>query len=219
MNKIQKLKAHLDLEYPEAKLELSAPAHKDGAWWLDVVLNGKHLVIEWSPSTKFGVTTPNSNSFAENADEAYSSLAEIKKRVDQLLVNDERTSPPVAVLLARLRERRGITQKQLASKLGVRQASISGLERREDVQLSTLRKVVHALGGCVQIYARFPEGRFALEDPLCKSGVVDIEDDDSEGPLSSEIEAFVQLKSCGKIEQALNLADRIKKNHSVIELV
>jgi transcriptional regulator with XRE-family HTH domain len=218
MNEIEKVKAQLVRKYPDAKVELTAPARKDGVWWVDVVSNGKHLVIEWSSSTGFGITTPDADSFAERADEAYPTIAKLLSRVEQLLVNDDRTSPPFSVLLARLREKRGVTQQDLASRLGVRQASISGLERRQDVQLSTLRKVVHALGGCVQIYARFPEGRFALEDPFCENKVV-VKDEVSSEVFVRETKVFVHLKNCGKIERAMNLADRVRRHHSVIEMV
>jgi transcriptional regulator with XRE-family HTH domain len=216
MNEIEKVRAHLSRKYADASIALTAPAEEGGVWWLDVISGGKHLVIEWSLATGFGITTPDADSFGEKADESYSSAARIINRIDQLLVNDERTSPPLAVLLARLRESRGVTQQELASRLGLRQASISGLERREDLQLSTLRKVIGALGGCIQIYARFPEGRFTLEGSVCEGGAFEIVPTQE---ISSEPGLFVQLKNCGMIERAMGLASRVKEKRSVIEMV
>jgi transcriptional regulator with XRE-family HTH domain len=218
VNQVKKVMAHLVSAYPEAKVDLTEPARDGGVWWLDVALKGKRLVIEWNPSTGFGITTPDADSFGERADESYSSFEKAIRRIDQLLGNDERTSPPFAVLLARLREKRGVTQQELASKLGIRQASISGLERREDLQLSTLRKVIQALGGCVQIYARFPEGRFTLEDSACESGTL-VEEDAPPGILLSKSEIFVQLKTSGKFERAMNVTGHVKKTRAVIEMV
>ncbi len=221
MNEIEKVEAHLAKAHPEAKVELTPPARSDGVWWLDIDLRGKRLVIEWNSSTGFGVTTPDSDSFGERADESYPSLERIIRRVDQLLVNEDRTSPPFAVLLARLRARRGITQQELALRLGIRQASISGLERREDVQLSTLRRVVQALGGYVQIFAKFPEGRFTLEDSLFDGNQFRQAYDDNASSLvlSSAATVFVQLSSSGKMQHAMDLAGRIKKNQTLFEMV
>ena len=49
--------------------------------------------------------------------------------------------------LAELRRARAMTQEQLASDLHVGQASITKLERRTDMYLSTLRRFVEAMGG------------------------------------------------------------------------
>jgi transcriptional regulator with XRE-family HTH domain len=61
-------------------------------------------------------------------------------------------------LLQELRKRRNVSQVALASRLAVRQPTVSKIERREDVSLSTLRRYVLALGGVLQVTARFPDG-------------------------------------------------------------
>lgn len=65
--------------------------------------------------------------------------------------------------LDELRAARQLTQKQLAESLHVNQAAISKLERRADMYLSTLRNVIAAMGGKLEIYASFPDGRVAIE--------------------------------------------------------
>jgi transcriptional regulator with XRE-family HTH domain len=57
--------------------------------------------------------------------------------------------------LAELRRNFGVTQEQLARLLDIRQAAISKIERRDDVLLSTLTAYVRALGGELEIMARF----------------------------------------------------------------
>lgn len=57
--------------------------------------------------------------------------------------------------LRRLRLGRRVTQQQLAGRLGTTQPEISKLERRRDVRLSTLRAYVAALGGSLELAARF----------------------------------------------------------------
>jgi DNA-binding XRE family transcriptional regulator len=48
------------------------------------------------------------------------------------------------------------TQEQLAETLGVRQDTISRLEQRSDMLLSTLRKYVESMGGTLELKVQFP---------------------------------------------------------------
>ena len=64
--------------------------------------------------------------------------------------------------LQELRLARGLTQGQLATTLKVRQASISKLERRADMYISTLRSHIRAMGGELEIVARFPDGEVRI---------------------------------------------------------
>jgi DNA-binding Xre family transcriptional regulator len=60
-----------------------------------------------------------------------------------------------AIRLQRLREKRHVTQGDLASRLGMKQSSLSRLERRENVTIKTLRDYVLALGGQLRVVAVF----------------------------------------------------------------
>lgn len=73
----------------------------------------------------------------------------------------------VAFNLAELRKLRVVTQVELARHLGVTQPSLSGLEHRNDVQLSTLRDYIEALGGKLEIRAVFDDIKvpIALAEP------------------------------------------------------
>lgn len=68
-----------------------------------------------------------------------------------------------AMPLAELRQARKLSQEQIASILHVRQASVSKLERRTDMYISTLRGFVEAMGGDLEITARFPEGDVKID--------------------------------------------------------
>jgi hypothetical protein len=48
------------------------------------------------------------------------------------------------------------TQVDLAQQLGVKQETVSRLERRSDMLLSTLRSYVAAMGGELDLVAKFP---------------------------------------------------------------
>lgn len=67
------------------------------------------------------------------------------------------------VTLNQLREARSLTQANLASILGVNQGSVSKIEKRTDMYVSTLRSFIQAMGGRLQIKAVFPEGEVEIE--------------------------------------------------------
>src|SRR5437764_14807533 len=60
--------------------------------------------------------------------------------------------------LDELRNAKQLTQQDMAELLDVPQSSISRIEQRADMYLSTLRNYVQAMGGILQIQAVFPEG-------------------------------------------------------------
>lgn len=60
--------------------------------------------------------------------------------------------------LDELRSAQRLTQTDMAEMLDVPQSSISRIEQRTDMYLSTLRNYVHAMGGVLQIQAVFPDG-------------------------------------------------------------
>jgi DNA-binding XRE family transcriptional regulator len=68
-----------------------------------------------------------------------------------------------AVSLNQLREARRLTQANLASVLGINQGSVSKMEKRTDMYVSTLRSFIQAMGGQLQIKAVFPEGEVQIE--------------------------------------------------------
>ncbi|HEV8606312.1 MAG TPA: helix-turn-helix transcriptional regulator [Tepidisphaeraceae bacterium] len=66
------------------------------------------------------------------------------------------------MLLVELRKLSGMTQVQLAKSLGIKQPTLSQLESQDDMQISTLRRIIEALGGELEIIATLPTGRIAL---------------------------------------------------------
>ena len=55
-----------------------------------------------------------------------------------------------------LRKALELTQQTLAERLDVKQESISNLEKRSDLLLSTLRGYIEAMGGDLSLLVRFP---------------------------------------------------------------
>lgn len=67
------------------------------------------------------------------------------------------------LLLAEVRQLTGMTQQQLAGELGIRQSSVSKLEKQEDMQVSTLQRLIGALGGELEIIAHMPQGDIRIQ--------------------------------------------------------
>lgn len=61
--------------------------------------------------------------------------------------------------LRELRKARKLTQVRIAKALRINQDSVSRLEKRSDLLLSTLRKTVEAMGGTLSLVAEFPDRR------------------------------------------------------------
>ena len=78
-----------------------------------------------------------------------------------LLIAEEMT-------LRELRHARKLTQVRIAKALGITQDSVSRLEKRSDLLLSTLRRTVEAMGGNLSLVAEFPD-----RAPVVLSGIAD----------------------------------------------
>lgn len=78
----------------------------------------------------------------------------IRKRTEELLAE---------LPLQELRQARALSQQELAEVLGLNQATVSKLERRTDMYLSSLRRFVEAMGGELEISASFPDGKVRIQ--------------------------------------------------------
>jgi len=62
------------------------------------------------------------------------------------------------MLLTEIRKEVGLTQEDLAKVMGIKQPSLSKLESQGDMQISTLHRLVAALGGELELIAHMPGG-------------------------------------------------------------
>ena len=60
-------------------------------------------------------------------------------------------------LLSELRKDHDLTQKELADIMEIRQSAISQIEHQEDILVKTLERYVRALGGELEVRAKFPD--------------------------------------------------------------
>ncbi len=74
-----------------------------------------------------------------------------KIRLDTaLLIEEEKT-------MQDLRKAFAMTQVSMAKALGIRQESVSRIEKRSDLLISTLESYVGAMGGTLRFVAEFPD--------------------------------------------------------------
>lgn len=80
------------------------------------------------------------------ADPLYSVRVEpIKRAMDDIMV------------LAKMRDEHGMSQRQVAGALGLSQANVFQIEQDRDLYLSTLASYIASLGGRLEIRAVFPD--------------------------------------------------------------
>ncbi|MCL2721248.1 MAG: helix-turn-helix domain-containing protein [Treponema sp.] len=76
---------------------------------------------------------------------------EVAKELEKMALNE-------------LRNARGLSQKVLADILHVQQPAIAKLEKRTDMYISTLRSHINAMGGDLEVIARFPDGNVRISN-------------------------------------------------------
>lgn len=64
--------------------------------------------------------------------------------------------------LAELRQALQLTQAALAEKLQIQQPAVSRMEQRTDMYVSHLRQVIEAMGGQLEIVARFADAEVKI---------------------------------------------------------
>lgn len=89
------------------------------------------------------------------------SLAEVKKQIKPKVIKAAKLKSQAMLAelpLNELRHARELSQEQLAEALHIKQSSVSKIERRTDMYISTLRNFIRAMGGELEINAVFPDG-------------------------------------------------------------
>ena len=84
----------------------------------------------------------------------------VEARVAELIAEE--------MTLQELRRARKLTQVSVAKALGITQDSVSRLEKRSDILLSTLRRTVQVMGGNLSLVAEFPD-----RAPVVLSGIAE----------------------------------------------
>ena len=84
-------------------------------------------------------------------------IASLPKERQEVIHQEAQRIIEEELSLQALRKARARSQKQVGQKLKVNQAEVSKIERRADLYVSTLRHYIEAVGGELEIIARFPD--------------------------------------------------------------
>lgn len=66
--------------------------------------------------------------------------------------------------LADLRRALRLSQAEVGDALQIRQGSVAKIERRTDMHVSTLRRFIEAMGGELELVARFPDQSITIRN-------------------------------------------------------
>ncbi|MBF2017036.1 MAG: XRE family transcriptional regulator [Rivularia sp. T60_A2020_040] len=72
-----------------------------------------------------------------------------------------------------IRKARELTHERIAELLGIRQDSVSKLEKRTDLLLSTLRGYLNAMGGELELVVKFSD-----RPPILITGLAELDEED-----------------------------------------
>lgn len=168
MNPFTAIVSVLETLFPGIKTTRTPPLHDGGVWSLDIDHGETSLAVEWDPTAGFGISTVCPETYGEGSDERYREATSALARLITLLELKQQTAPQTPLLLSQLRERRKCTQVALATRLDMRQSTLSAIEHREDVQLSTLRNYITALHGRLELLAAFDDTCYTIDTRISR---------------------------------------------------
>ena len=149
----------LETMHPGLNVTSDRGGDKLGDWWIDVGHQRGSFTVRWQPATGFDLHPSSDEAvFGEMPPERYADTAMVLRRVEQLLDGGHIG----AVGLRDFREVQGLSQADLAERLGIQQAAVSKVERRQDLHLDTLTAIIQALGGTLEMKVTFPGGEVPL---------------------------------------------------------
>ncbi|MBS0204904.1 MAG: helix-turn-helix transcriptional regulator [Planctomycetes bacterium] len=167
MSPIEQLSQDLKAQFPETEIEIRKSDDPNGFQFLSLVVGDFAVAVEWKSEHGFGISSfredPSSlDGLFDSPSEWYTTEQGAFHRVASL-VCDLRSTRLQPVKISDVRQERGMSQEEISRLLRIKQATYSKLERREDVKISSLQKVVEAMGGKLLIQAVFKDTRDVRE--------------------------------------------------------
>ena len=152
MNAPELLREQVSGLIPGASISIDSPSDPSGDSWIDIETNEQTLTVAYRPSLGFGLYSSDSSSFGSGPDEVYRDIDALLKRIKMILIEHK-----IDIMLKEVRELLGKKQREVSFRSGQGQPSISKLENRVDMQVSTIERFVTSLGGTLEIKAHFKE--------------------------------------------------------------
>lgn len=154
---IQTLMYRLRGKYPSLGVSLDAPDSPVGAWFLDIDASPR-ITVQWHPSHGFGCSIAGEG-YGEKPEEVYHAIDAVLGRVVSLIAPTAKSPlDPLPhhepVTLAELRKSiLRVNQVELSDRMGIKQATVSSMERGGDPKVRSVRQYVEALGGELHLIA------------------------------------------------------------------
>jgi predicted transcriptional regulator len=94
--------------------------------------------------------------------EAFSNLTKDFSQERRAKIESQKVELREEMALHDLRKAIGASQEVVAHSLGVKQPAIAKMERRTDIRIQSLRRMIEAMGGTLEISARFQNGKVRI---------------------------------------------------------
>jgi len=150
-------------EFDDAEVNVDSPRDPNGEYWLDVSRQKFHSAVSWRPKVGFGVFVSDEESYGQRPDELYAHPDDACTRICQLIARTKDKHVRAVMQLKELRHIVGQSQVSLAAELEINQAAISRMENREDMHVSSLQEYIAAMGGELELRARFKDFEARIE--------------------------------------------------------
>lgn len=93
---------------------------------------------------------------------SYNTLVEKLPNERRERIEERAQAMLLAMALQELRQKRHLTQQQLAERLNLQQAAVSKMENQLDMHVSTLQRMIVAMGGKLKLVAEFPDEEIVI---------------------------------------------------------
>ncbi|QDF41311.1 XRE family transcriptional regulator [Bradyrhizobium symbiodeficiens] len=155
---------------PNAKINVDEAEADGGESFIDISEGDFRTEVSYRPNFGFGVyVTP--RAFGQRPDEVFRTADKAAKRIWQLRESFLKDGVLKHLTLVEMRVLTGLTQVDVANALDIKQPSVQRIERRGNVQIETLARHIHAMGGRLEMSVVFDDMEARLELTALKSNV------------------------------------------------
>ncbi|UPT92446.1 helix-turn-helix domain-containing protein (plasmid) [Bradyrhizobium barranii subsp. apii] len=133
-----------------------------GESFIDISDGDFRTEVSYRPNFGFGIYVT-TGVFGQRPDEVFRNAAKAAKRIGQLRESFFRDGVLRHLTLVEMRVLTGLTQVDVANALDIKQPSVQRIERRGNVQIETLARHIHAMGGRLEMSVVFDDMEAKLE--------------------------------------------------------
>lgn len=147
---------------PAMIARVDSPDDPNGETFIDLSCGRFGTEISYRPDSGFGIFI-SEGAYGQRPDEVYRSASKAAQRIEQLRVSFETGETPTYLSLAEMRQLMELTQERVAETLAIKQPSVQRIEKRGNVEVTTLERFVRAMGGRLEMSVVFDDMEARLE--------------------------------------------------------